>query len=259
MRHIFFYQHSEYPRDCKEVFEQCQGDSLDSGVYYVQPIGSKEPFEVYCNNSVDGGGWTVLQRRMDGSLDFYRYWADYKNGFGFLNREFWLGNDKIALLTNQKDYELRIDMNDRHGAQFFAKYDLFRISDEYSKYKLVEIEGYDATSTVGIDRMTWHKDKLFSTRDQDNDAWDAFHCAEKHEGAWWFANRATRSGFDKCSADGFCEFFPDGTNCRLCSTFHPNANYSGTVRGTTIFWDDIAGGNNNDCGMLYVEMKIRPV
>jgi hypothetical protein len=33
----------------------------------------------------------VFQRRLDGSTDFFRGWAHYKNGFGKLRREFWLG------------------------------------------------------------------------------------------------------------------------------------------------------------------------
>ena len=58
----------------------------------------------------DGGGWTVFQRRQDGSVDFYRNWTDYENGFGYLNGEFWLGLSKIHRLSKGGSNILRIDL-----------------------------------------------------------------------------------------------------------------------------------------------------
>ncbi|PFX22861.1 Tenascin-R [Stylophora pistillata] len=40
--------------------------------------------DVFCDQTATGGGWTVFQKRLDGSVNFYRGWADNKNGFGNL-------------------------------------------------------------------------------------------------------------------------------------------------------------------------------
>ena len=73
----------------------------------------------------DGGGWTVFQRRFNGELDFYRYWLEYKNGFGNITSEFYLGMDNIFYLSNQKVYSLRIDFEEWDEKQYFALYEAF--------------------------------------------------------------------------------------------------------------------------------------
>lgn len=83
-----------------------------------------------------GGGWTVFQKRLDGSVDFYRDWIDYKNGFGNLNGEFWLRLDKINRITNSASYELRVDMEDTEGKTAYAGYDFFSVTSEKTKYQM---------------------------------------------------------------------------------------------------------------------------
>ncbi|XP_071836886.1 fibrinogen-like protein A [Apostichopus japonicus] len=230
----FFYQEPEYPRDCKEVYDQCEGSSTESGIYLIKPDGANEPFQVYCNNSIDGGAWTVFQRRVDGSVEFYRDWDDYRDGFGFLKREFWLGNDKISLLTNQKDYMLRIDLKNVNGDPYFAKYDLFRISDEETKYRLVGLGEYDSSSTTAIDRMANHRNQTFTTFNRDNDRHSSYNLAQYCYGAWWH-----------------------GTYCYCDYNSNLNGLYTaGSTTSKSMYWCNLPGSSYN---IKYAEMKIRPV
>ncbi|XP_071836854.1 fibrinogen-like protein A [Apostichopus japonicus] len=135
---FFFYQQSNYPRDCREFQEQCSSHN-STGVFMIKPDSYLEPFEVYCDNSDSSGGWTVIQRRIDGSIDFSRDWDSYKSGFGFLSQEFWLGNERLSYLTNQKKYQLVIEMTSSHGSLIRVSYDNFRISDEFSNFKLFSL------------------------------------------------------------------------------------------------------------------------
>ena len=86
--------------------------------------------------TTDGGGWTIFQRRLDGSVDFYRGWNDYKNGFGQMDGEYWLGLDKIHRLSNSGENFLRIDMQDFEGEHRYAQYGGFRIGNEKEDYTL---------------------------------------------------------------------------------------------------------------------------
>ncbi|KAJ8033800.1 Angiopoietin-1 [Holothuria leucospilota] len=133
----FFYQRPEYPRDCEEVRNQCSSGAA-SGVYLIKPDGYSEPFEIYCDN-VNSEAWTVLLRRNDERLNFDRIWNEYRDGFGFLSQEFWIGNEKLSYLTNQKNYELRINITYADGSSCYVNYDLFRTTDDFGSYKITKL------------------------------------------------------------------------------------------------------------------------
>lgn len=101
--------------------------------------------QVFCDMTTDSGGWTVFQRRVDGSVDFYRDWNSYKNGFGDLNGEFWLGNDNLHRLTAAKKAILRVDLEDFEGNTTYAEYRTFKVGNEGNRYQL-SIKEYSGTA-----------------------------------------------------------------------------------------------------------------
>ncbi|XP_071796065.1 ryncolin-2-like [Asterias amurensis] len=164
---------------CLELY---QAGYRINGVYTIFPTSVTDGLQVYCDMETDGGGWIVFQRRQDGSVDFYRTWAEYQSGFGDLQNEFWLGNDILHDLTGSGQWELRVDMEDWQSNTSWASYGEFAVTGD--KYTL-QVGSYDAQSTAG-DSMAWHDGQPFSTKDQKNDARSDYNCAERFEGAWWF-------------------------------------------------------------------------
>ena len=79
----------------------------------------------------------VFQRRISGSVDFYRGWDEYKNGFGNIGGEFWLGNQHLHRITTQGRYELRVELQDFDGEQRYAHYDSFEILNEGNYFSLL--------------------------------------------------------------------------------------------------------------------------
>ena len=123
-------------------------------------------------------GWLVIQRRMDGSVDFYRGWSDYRQGFGNPSGEFWIGLETIHNLTQSITYKLRIHLEDFEGNTRYAEYSTFAISDEAHNYTL-SIGTYSGTAGDGL---TPHNHKPFLTKDHRGNN----YCPVRYKGAWWF-------------------------------------------------------------------------
>ena len=164
-----------------------QSGLTHNGLYRLK----KDGFDfstVYCDQETMGGGWTVIQRRQDGSVDFNRKWHDYKVGFGKLFGEMWIGNDNIHELTKAskapKKSELLVTMRMKGQSKMvYAKYDIFMVGDEASKY-LLTISGPSGNATT-TSSMLYYNNKRFTTKDADNDNYSA-NCASKYSGGWWF-------------------------------------------------------------------------
>ncbi|XP_043236714.1 techylectin-5A-like [Amphibalanus amphitrite] len=168
------------PRDCSDLLAGSQ-----SGIYLLRPgLGAAGEVPAYCDLDTDGGRWTVIQRRADiePREDFYREWAAYKEGFGELDGEFWWGLDNMWTMTSPRDrqYELRIDLEDFEGERRHAIYQNFRISSESDGYRL-NVVNYTGNASDGL---AHHVGIRFHTKDRDN-----FRgCAADYKGAWWYNN-----------------------------------------------------------------------
>ncbi|KAJ8028713.1 Ryncolin-2 [Holothuria leucospilota] len=232
--------------DCLELYNA--GVTTD-GVYTIFPTGWEQSgFEVYCEMESNGGGWTVFQRRVNGSVDFYRNWTSYKEGFGMLTREFWLGNDKIHTLTQQRNYQLRIDALNSLGGSHYQIYSSFRINDENDKYRLSV--GTQSGDTVGH-AFHWNNGQPFSTYDQDNDDTSTYNCAEEHRGAWWYKY-----------VNAYCYYcwkWPADNPCLYCTDSNLNGDYQESGVGSIFLYYSNRDPNRPECGLTQVEMKLRPI
>ncbi|XP_034520573.1 fibrinogen C domain-containing protein 1 isoform X2 [Ailuropoda melanoleuca] len=173
------------PRDCLDVLLSGQ---QEDGIYSVFPTHYPAGFQVYCDMRTDGGGWTVFQRREDGSVNFFRGWDAYRDGFGKLTGEHWLGLRRIHALTTQATYELHVDLEDFDNSTAYARYGsfgvgLFSVDPEEDGYPLTVA---DYSGTAG-DSLLKHSGMRFTTKDRDSDHSEN-NCAAFYRGAWWYRN-----------------------------------------------------------------------
>ncbi|XP_035795035.1 fibrinogen C domain-containing protein 1-like [Anopheles albimanus] len=212
------------PKSKQPPFSSCKDvPSKVSGIYLIRVKNDSEPFEVYCEQNSFGGGWIVFQYRYDGSLDFYRGWNEYRDGFGDLNKEFWLGLEKVHQITSGRRHELVVELKDFDGTYKYARFEAFEIGSESDQYDVKAIGKYSGTAR---DAMYIDNGMKFSTKDRDNGE-SSIDCVQHFEGAWWHS---------------------DCTNARL------NARYMDAVNYKSMFWWRFSDDTQ---GISYSRMMIR--
>ncbi|CDQ74048.1 unnamed protein product [Oncorhynchus mykiss] len=181
---------------------------------------------VFCDMESNGGGWTIIQRRKVGLTSFNRDWKQYKNGFGTIRGDFWLGNDNVFRMTRQPS-TLRIEMEDWEGQTRFAEYSYFTVKNELNSYKLF-IANYSGNAG---DSLRYHNNTNFSTKGKDNDKC-VDNCASLRKGGYWY----------NCCTDS-----------NLNGVFYRYGDHIKNSDGITWY-----GWHGPNYSLKRVEMKIRP-
>ena len=214
-------------RDCLEFYRH---NIKINGIYKIHQNILKI-IQVYCDQTTEGGGWTAFQRRVDGSVNFFRDWENYKYGFGQLQNEFWLGNDNIFTMSLQglypKGNDLRIDMKNWKGVYGYVKYKQFQVGNENTFY-LLHVGKFSGTATNG----GLINGAKFSTYDSYHGNHKA-NCPRVYESGWWF----------------YMCFY---TN--LNGVYRPAGK---TSRATGIHWGVSNHFNSYYESLVFVEMKMR--
>ena len=180
------------PTDC----EALKRLGFQDGVYNVRFKGWSTLTQVYCDMITDGGGWIVMQKRFDGSVVFDRVWNMYRDGFGDVDGEYWLGNEFVHQYT--KAYpgtEMMAEGTAFDGDQVSVKLKNFRLGDESSNYILrfdtcaeVVGAGNHCEDWIGPPDQANLESMQFTTIDQDNDEYENENCARSFSGGGWWYN-----------------------------------------------------------------------
>lgn len=153
----------------KHSSNNCLGKSTDE---YISTV--------LCDWKIAGTGWTVIQRRQDGSVNFNRNWEDYKNGFGDLRGEFFIGLEKLSRLTQSQPHELYIHLEDFHNDVRFARYSHFLVGNESESYVIKSFGEYSGNADNALAK---HKGYNFITPDRSE---SSLSCASVYKSGWWF-------------------------------------------------------------------------
>nr|XP_029710877.1 microfibril-associated glycoprotein 4-like isoform X1 [Aedes albopictus] len=187
----YSYMCSERGYGCQKL-ESCSDAmkrGLPSGRYLLELPGvERKSFLGYCDQNTSGGGWLVMQSRVDGSMSFEKDWNSYEKGFGVPEKNFWIGLEKLHLLTRDQSYELRIELENcsvyglkEGNIRRHAAYDDFEIGSAADYYKLKKLGQYSGSAGDSMSNVVGAN---FSTYDADHDD-SVDNCASITGGGWW--------------------------------------------------------------------------
>ncbi|XP_059157821.1 ficolin-2-like [Physella acuta] len=216
------------PQKCRSTFGQqtpkCEKSAMIACLKDRAVFESLDSRLVLCDTKSDGGGWILIQRNMIGDVTFNKTWEEFRDGFGSLDGDFWLGNDMISKLTAEGYTDLRIDMKWKGQNKYFT-YKNFTVQGEADLYRMSYTAGSIRGSTDD-DHFRTNNGNPFTTIDKG----PSYGCIPIGYKGWWWPN------------DGTCGF----TNL--------NGERGNRGYGLGIYWYYYTGANDS---LDSAEMKLR--
>uniref|UniRef100_A0A1I7URR6 Fibrinogen C-terminal domain-containing protein n=1 Tax=Caenorhabditis tropicalis TaxID=1561998 RepID=A0A1I7URR6_9PELO len=178
-----------------------------SGIYRTN---SELGFRAFCDMETTTGGWTVIQRRIDGEGSFHRgTMKDYEEGFGDLQGSHWLGLNQLYHLapTGSPPAILRIEIqgetcdltcSKRFANTWVGEWKV-NIGPKEDGYKLIVTgKGVGNLTFDGLDPFASGNGKRFTTVDGDLDENLFMNCAQfRMVGKpWWHPKACSDVGLN---------------------------------------------------------------
>jgi ficolin len=175
----------------------------------------------------DEGGWVVIMRRFNGSVDFNRTLEEYEFGFGDITGEFWYGLKNIHCLTKREPMQLRVEIGNGTEPMIVWEYQTFSVGT--TPYYTLTIGAGRGTGDT-YDALYQHRSQPFYTYDRDR-----YTCGKRLGAGWWF--------------------YPSRSTCHYANL---NGKYESTSAhpSTKLSWYTASAGAY--VHYTHVEMKVRP-
>ena len=184
----------------------------------------------------DGGGWIVIQRRNAsmGWVNFTRNIADYENGFGDVDGEFWIGLRIIHELTNQQNMAMKMKVWNESGNSMNWNYQQFSIYNKNNRYAIHQLSGSSGDGRYDAFGQTINTNTHFHTHDYHYSGWN--NCGYTRQSGWWYYH-------------GQC-----GSNSNPNGRHQPSGQCGVDQTGERLVWRM----SNGYRAYTHSEMKIRP-
>ncbi|XP_066920585.1 angiopoietin-4-like [Clytia hemisphaerica] len=162
------------------------------GVYKVL-INGKYVKPVYCLMQEEGGGWMAFQRRFNGSVIFSnRPWSEYRDGFGPISGEHWLGNEAVHQMISSQPQDMMFIGETFNGVFIKKRFANFVVNSEADDYFMTFSHTYPGYHSSGVMSGNYK----FTTVDRDNDNRGDKNCAQIQGGGGWWYNACTNNNIN---------------------------------------------------------------